>query len=302
MFFDFFIVAVFIFVIIFIGLTFDQYFFRRWRFCYFNYKAKTSERRLINKIRHRLIERLHYKFTNPISGSNPILENLLNNLNHITRDKIFNQLSITLQNNHRITNLLDNLSKINNHSYKYNNLMKKTEIDFMKITCQSLDKVRNLYKKKISSEAIEFDFFFNNEVYIVGDELYLGQVIENLVINTINYEKTNKTNIIKLRLYDSRQNQKNNYIFQEISPSMKNYINNNKNFVVFTIEDERKTTQENTYNKTAENKKNTSKFQDFSKEMNLELEICKSIILAHHGDIWIDILPNGLRFCIYLPV
>ncbi len=225
----------------------------------------------INKIKSDFISTVSHEFKTPLTSMGISIDLLLKNKENINNPliSIINEDFIRLKT--LINDLLD-ISKVESKNF----ILEKRKISISQLINVAVNNFSTISKNE--NITIQVGNFNTNSLFY-GDFSKLLIVINNLISNAIKYGVTDTARIIFIDIKE-----------------------NNDNFI-FSVKDNGKGIpiifQEKIFEKFIQIKNET---EDNFKGTGLGLTICKKIIQAHGGNIWVESLPNkGCTFFFNIP-
>jgi signal transduction histidine kinase len=174
-----------------------------------------------------------------------------------------------------VNNIFD-LSNLSSDTYKIN----KKVINLSDIVYVSLEKCRRLYIDSVDSENRIWEIDIEDDIILNCDEYYMGQTLDNLIINAIQYCKEGKIGI-----------------------SLKKENKGNYPFIRFAISDEGIGIPKNEIDEIFNPFITSSKTRKIQQGRGIGLTLAKKVIELHDGKITVEAnQKKGSVFSFLLPV
>jgi len=223
----------------------------------FQIKAREEELDKLINLKNEFLRNINHEVHAPMTGITSLAETLYEKYYKLDETQRKAASEIIAKSSARLTSLMDNLlnlSKLLSVNYDLNIL----DIDLSYITHKRIDICKKLY---LDGKAL--DFITKIEPYIIfpTDEYYMNQVLDNLIINAINYSKVGTITITLERIDEgisfSLQDQGIGVPKEELS----------RIFDAFVV---------------------SSKTKTPAGGRGIGLTLCKKIIEIHNGKIWAE--------------
>ncbi len=202
----------------------------------------------------RFLNTLSHEICTPLHVITSIAHELHSNVDLFSKKEFTNFLSTLLQNSNRLTKLVTNLLEIAKNTQRKNTYCFKKK-DIIITIHEAMSEFKHMIPISLKTNyKVAF-------VYI--DELKISQVLRNIIDNAIKYGKNEPIAIELKKMKDQKS------IMVQV-----------KNHGIGVLEEERKKVFEPFFQ--------GSHNRALSKGNGLGLSICKELIFAHKGSIWID--------------
>jgi len=211
---------------------------------------------LIN-LKSEFLRNLNHEVQTPVTGITSMGQSLLENYDNLSEDQRKDCIKIIAQSSERFksyTNNILDLSKLSSLNYKLN----ISEVNLSDLVYERLEDCMKLY---LDGKNLAFVTEIEEDVMLSCDRHYIQIVLDNLIINSINYSKEGKVTIILKKL---------------------------SNKIEFSIQDEGIGIPTRELFDVFEAFTVSSKTRSLAGGRGVGLALCKKSIEAHGGRIWAE--------------
>ncbi|HJK87435.1 MAG TPA: ATP-binding protein [Candidatus Megaira endosymbiont of Hartmannula sinica] len=265
-------------------------------------KAISEQTRSAYQMRGRLLKNLHHEINVPSVGLTSVASLLVDNISNMNQDNRLVKDSaelanILLNSQYKIKSICYNMQKLADLSY-ISDVINKENFDLSEVIRTSFDQAKMVFMQEIKEKDIKFILDIPNKAMVNGNKKYIFDVLENLIINVIEYTKSKHTTVyssLLIRKYDNKREDD----YNEESDS-----NNIQQEYIFKIKDEAVGIDKFDLHHIFEPFSESNRTQSRACGRGIGLAISKSIVTAHGGKIWVesDSCENGSTFFFTLPI
>ncbi|NDB83555.1 MAG: hypothetical protein EB127_12650, partial [Alphaproteobacteria bacterium] len=153
--------------------------------------AKDEEVRQALALKGEFIRNVTHEYHAPMTGVMSMIETLHDSYHKLSEDQRIKAIEVIFQSAHRLKSYDENIATLSALSKGDYNL-RKEEIDFSELLLARINSCRKLYEKNTEDRVL-----LEIEEGIVAnlDKNYITQLLDNLIINSINYCKKGKIHI-----------------------------------------------------------------------------------------------------------
>ena len=226
---------------------------------YLGEKIQSHEKELqdLINLKSEFLRNLNHEVQTPVTGITSMGQALLENYDNLSESQRKDYIKIIAQSSERFksyTNNILDLSKLSSLNYTLN----MSDVNLSDLVYERLENCIKLY---LDGKNLEFVTQIEEDVMLKCDRYYIQIVLDNLIINSINYSKEGKVTIILKNLGDK---------------------------IEFSIQDEGMGIPKRELFDVFEAFTVSSKTKSIAGGRGVGLALCKKSIEAHSGKIWAE--------------
>lgn len=252
----------------------EQQMFIEAKVAYLDHQIHNLEDNLIELtvLREEFLRNIQHESRTPITGTVSMAQTLWECYDKLPKERIIKNLKVIGQSSHRLETWANNLYEL----AKLNSLKAKIKFNNLNLSNLIYERIEFCCKLYLSNKhELEFVYEIEEDIFANLDVYYIKQIIDNLIINALQYNKKGKI-VISLK---KEENQFRFSISDEGIGIPNEEINDV--FAPFTVSSRTKTP---------------------AGGRGIGLTLCKKVVEVHQGNIWAENnLELGVTFTFTMP-
>ncbi|PCJ28944.1 MAG: hypothetical protein COA94_03210, partial [Rickettsiales bacterium] len=241
--------------------------------CHYSERVSDQAREIerLGATAQKILNNVNHELRLPVGNVMNFAEILRDGLEKYDKEHLKMLSDEVYQNSNRLSSMILNMLDLATLNAKKIEL-KKEKINFSKLVHERFENCRNIYAQ--DKKALKFHLNIEDNVIVFADINYIRQMIDNLVINAINFSEQGTIAIS---------------------------VNSEEYFVSFTIKDKGKGIPKTEIYDIFTPFKMGSNTESKAEGRGVGLALCKAVIEAHDGEIKAESRPVGALFRVCLP-
>ncbi|NRB10439.1 MAG: hypothetical protein HRU35_02325 [Rickettsiaceae bacterium] len=163
---------------------------------YFSEKFTEQQQRIeaLEDVKNEILRNIPHESNTPLTGVTSLLESLCSNFNNLSREYIYDILKDIESSGERLKTFVQNtmdLSRLVTGKYDF----KTGEVNLGELIYARVKICKKLYLEEKKKDFLQFYYDIEDDIRLSCDQRYITKVIDNIIINAIQYTDDGEINI-----------------------------------------------------------------------------------------------------------